>query len=136
METEKLQIIRNRTSTFETTQLNSNVYRIILNHADNDTELKTWLEDLLKGGCKSGMVSELIYYDDTVKFFDDNEDDIIDLCTELTEEQGHTNLLSFLASLNGASNVGDFRQLKNLLSWLAFEEISHRIYGELFEGEE
>ena len=39
--------------------------------------------DLLTGGCESGIVTNLIYYDDTVKYFEKHEDEIIEMLEQL-----------------------------------------------------
>ena len=39
--------------------------------------------DLFTGGCESGIVTNLIYYDDTVKYFEKHEDEIIEMLEQL-----------------------------------------------------
>ena len=39
--------------------------------------------DLFTGGCESGIVTNLIYYDDTIKYFDDHESEIIEMLEQL-----------------------------------------------------
>lgn len=40
------------------------------------------LQDLLQNGCGSGQVSRLIYYKDTVAYYEEHEEEIKDLVTE------------------------------------------------------
>ncbi len=46
------------------------------------------MEDLQKHGCISGMIPELIYYDDTNKFYDTYKADINELLSEITQGSG------------------------------------------------
>ena len=39
--------------------------------------------DLFTGGCESGIVTNLIYYDDTVKYFEKHEDEIVEMLEQL-----------------------------------------------------
>ena len=39
--------------------------------------------DLFTGGCESGIVTDLIYYDDTVKYFEKHEDEIMEMLEQL-----------------------------------------------------
>lgn len=70
-------------------------------------EQKTWLEDLAAHGCISGMVSSLIYYHQTERFFDQHADEILELA----------NLLCFSVNV---TEVG-LTQFKNNMAWFAFE---------------
>lgn len=96
------------------------VAAIVLNNLESDPTNETvqgWFEDLFKHGCISGMVSELIYYTDTHKFYDENYAEIEDLRHDWEE------------------NVTDHLQvgsdLKNWFAWFAFEETARSIAEEL-----
>ena len=43
---------------------------------DSADDLLRSMEDLQQYGCVSGMIGELIYYDDTEKFFDEYKEEI------------------------------------------------------------
>ncbi len=94
-----------------------------------EKEIKGFISDLLKYGCVSGLVSELIYYKDTNKFYDKYENDIEDLISENMSIQGIDNRNDFIKGLNGSSE--DMTQQKNLLSWFAFEETIREINDNL-----
>lgn len=51
----------------------------IVQEQGSEEEQKTYMEDVMQYGCISGMVSELIYYKDTLAWYDDLRDDIIEL---------------------------------------------------------
>ena len=88
------------------------------------------LEDVVKYGCVNGSVSSLIYYSDTVKFYDQFEDEIWDMLHENTESFGNNNILETIGQFNNAKNVGSLDQFKNLLVWYAVEETSRKLLDE------
>lgn len=94
------------------------------------------LKDLLRHGCKSGMVTHLIYYEDTVKYYDKYEDEIWELVFELKETFGFKNVFKFLSTLNDSNFIGSIQEVKNLLVWFAFEEEGFRFerFLEEYEG--
>jgi len=90
-------------------------------------DMTLWVSDLLRYGCVSGMVSELIYYTDTVAFHDEHEVEIWDMLWDTSRELGDDNILELIASFNGSKDVGSMDQFKNLLAWWAFEETARQI---------
>jgi len=109
----------------------STVKAEVIKDALDSENIETYFNDLLTHGCVSGMVGRLIYYSDTVKFYDRYEDEIEDLLDETREEMGYSNRFDMIGSLNGAENVGDITQEKNLLAWFAFEENARTIANEI-----
>ena len=88
------------------------------------------IEEVVKYGCVNGSVSSLIYYSDTVKFYDQFEDEIWDMLHEDTENFGNDNILQTIGQFNGAENVGSLDQFKNLLVWYAVEETCRKLLDE------
>ena len=64
----------------------------------------------------AGGFADMIYYSDTVAFFDDNEDDIIELANNLGLEEIYTQF-----GKDYFENGSDYA--KNNITWFAFEEI-------------
>lgn len=114
---------------------------------------KTALIELQQNGCISGMVSELIYHDDTVKFFDRNLAEIVELISDWCEMSG-SNFKEFILSGNNfplekkeiehyhfveglTGLLKDFEddevQLKNWFAWFAFEETAYQVYCNKYE---
>lgn len=65
-------------------QQNSNgvkndVINYLLEYSDNDEDLQTHIEDLKNYGCESGQVNHLIYYSDTVEYFEEHENEIMEM---------------------------------------------------------
>lgn len=88
-------------------------------------ERVVFLKDLFNHGCISGMVSGLIYYSDTVAFFNQYEGDIEDLITEYADSQ----VISFtecLSTIIQTTTVG-FEGLKNNCAWFGFEQTMKNI---------
>src|SRR5690606_28464517 len=83
--------------------------------------------DIYRHGCQSGMVSELVYYNQTTSFYDEHHDEIWDLLTEQADQLGEPNALAMIGNFNGAKNVGSDDQFKNLLAWYAYEETTRTI---------
>lgn len=82
-----------------------------LEYSPDETE--TFFSDLLQHGCQSGMITSLIYYVDTHKFYDIHYNEIESLRHEYEEMFGEP-----------LQHIGD---LKNWYAWFAFEEIAINI---------
>lgn len=89
---------------------------IIQDYETND-EIQNFFSDLLNHGCQSGMISTLIYYNDTKKFYIEFLDEINELIEKLEDE------LSESIKVNG--------NRLNFYSWLAFEETARDLANEL-----
>ena len=95
----------------------------VVNEAINSgcDDFAWWFESLHQHGCKSGMVSSLIYTSDIADFYDENKKEIEDLITESMKQLGHTTRQQFIDSM------GDYDEEKSMLVWFAFEETARRI---------
>ena len=70
-------------------KLEKHVQRIINSHGkDYDNGAAGFLRDVAYGGCASGVVGELIYYRDTVKFYRQHRAEISELLKETIQEYG------------------------------------------------
>ena len=67
----------------ETTGVKNDVINYMLENSDNSEDLQTHLEDINNYGCESGQVNHLIYYTDTVKYFEDYESEIMEMLEQL-----------------------------------------------------
>lgn len=84
----------------------------------------TALEDLLKYGCVSGMVSELIYYTDTTKFYQNHKAEIWEMLNEDLNDYGTDKPQDVLRDWDGEDPYADETQNQNLLAWYAFERVA------------
>ena len=87
------------------------------------------ISDIATHGCSGGTISELIYHEDTAKFYDKYEDEIWDELITMSEDFGNSPL-ELIASFNGGVEVSSMTSLKNLLSWWVCESIAQRIIDE------
>lgn len=84
---------------------------------DNDNEILELVEEIVNCGCESGIVSVLITYSDTEKFFDNHSNEIFELVEDAKQE--------------GIIDMNNFELSKNNLAWFAFEAIAQEIYQEM-----
>ena len=68
----------------ETTGVKNDLINYLLEYNNNSEDLQTHLEDINNYGCESGQVNHLIYYTDTVAYFEEHEEEI----TEMLEQLG------------------------------------------------
>lgn len=103
------------------------VASLILEEAEDD--IIGYMKDIINYGCQSGIITGLIYYEDTNAFYDKNEEDIENILFEYRQEMGYKNRAEAISNLNGyAENI---EQEKNLLCWFAVEETTRRILEDL-----
>ena len=109
------------------TKLSMSVQDTVNGHADDyDDGARGYLDDLMKGGCQSGIVGELVYYHDTLKFYNSHKTEIGKLITELVESTGesiHNLLRDFDKSDPLCLDINN----QNLLAWFGFEETARNL---------
>ena len=72
-----------KTMKTETTGVKNDVINYLLENNNNSEDLQTHLEDINNYGCESGQVNHLIYYKDTVKYFEEHESEIMEMLAQL-----------------------------------------------------
>ena len=90
----------------------------ILNMTDTDEEIISYMNNVINHGCISGVVSSLIYYSDTEKFFKEYAEEIFDLMNEYKE------------------NCGEYPNIElnsNNLAWFGYETICYELFSQLEE---
>lgn len=100
---------------------------------ETDEEKISYLKDVLNYGGVSGCITGLIYYADTTKFYDEYEDEIEDILHEYKENCGFKSRPEAIMNLNGSAE--NITQEKNLLVWMAYEEVARVILEEEFKVE-
>jgi len=95
----------------------------------HDYDDKTYIfKDVLYHGCVSGIVSELVYYSDTLKFYKKYKDEINSLLSEQMQSMGCFSLKDIFGK-----NFDDEDPLiidchnQNLMAWYGFEETLRNI---------
>ena len=86
----------------------------------------------MQHGCQSGMVSELVYYSDTVDFFKKYKKDILDLLEEIMQEYGASSPAEIFGR-NWDDEDCFIREQhnQNLLACFGFEETVRKIAYDL-----
>ena len=79
-------------------------------------------KEVLEHGCVSGCVPDLIYYKDTCAFYEKYKEEIWQRLWDSWSDFGGDSVLHFIATFNGANDVGSDDQFRNLLAWWAVEE--------------
>lgn len=86
------------------------------------------LTDLMKGGCQSGMVSELISYSDTVKFYKRHRDEIAAILSISIEEMGVSGVVDLFGDKWDKTDPLSLEHSnQNLLAWYGFEETARTL---------
>lgn len=94
-----------------------------------------WIDDLAVHGCESGMVSGLIYYNETSKFYEAHKEEIWEMLAEDAESTGE-NILVMLSQMRWAGNISDESTFANYLAWYAYETAAQRLLDRHESGEE
>ena len=89
------------------------------------------MEDLLQHGCQSGMVGELIYYSDTMKFYKRHKEEINGLLYEMIESivEGPSGIFGDKWNKEDPLALQELNQ--NLLAWFGFEETVRKLAEKL-----
>jgi molybdate-binding protein len=99
-----------------------------------ETTFKEWFEknlaedaaDIARHGADAGF-GGITYTSDTVKLFDQYEDEIYQMLADDAEEFGHKNVPEFIATFGRADMAETMSGLKNLLVWYACEKLAREL---------
>lgn len=94
---------------------------------DYSDGIKGAYRDLEYGGCESGMVSGLIYYHDTLKFYKHHREDINELLKEMLFDTGGSINDLFGDKWDKKDPLALDTQNQNLLAWFGFEEAARNL---------
>jgi len=85
------------------------------------------VDDLLQYGCQSGLVGELVYYVDTVAFYEAHRQEIAGLLAEILANTG-LSVGGLLTDWDKTDPLTQGTHNQNLLAWFGFEETARRLY--------
>jgi len=113
------------------TKLEKEVQSIVNANGQNyDDGAIGFINDVLKNGCVSGLVGELVYYADTTKFFKRHKKEITSLLREMIDETGAGSPEGLFGDKWDADDFfAEEDQNQNLLAWFAFEETAIFLAG-------
>ena len=109
------------------------VCNYVIEHWQNYDDKTNIFTDVLHYGCQSGMVSELIYYSDTMAFYKKFRAEINTLFYELMESCGLFDPSQlFRDKWDKEDPLANDTTNQNLLAWFGFEETLRNL-GQNFE---
>ena len=114
-------------------KLKKDVVAILKSKAkDYSNDYKSLLKDILYNGLQSGIISELVYYSDTLKWYNKHKAEIKMLLRESMMNYG-TNNPADLFGRNWDQDDPFVEETgnKNLLAWFSFEETAREIANNL-----
>ena len=89
---------------------------------------------MLNHGCQTGVVGHLIYYSDTVKYYDDHKDEINELLYNLLWGCGFKSPSELFGDKwDDEDPLALDTYNKNLLAWFGFEETMRNLASEFDE---
>ena len=102
-------------------EFNEIIKNQVESYGKNKQALKSFLEDMQKGGCISGMIGDFIYHASCKAFYIKHIDDL----EEYKEEQED----------NMGEPIPNRHSLPHytFVVWLAFEEYCYELYNTIFE---
>ena len=103
------------------------VKSIVINELKGVEDPYLWFRDFEENGCASGMVSAMIYYRDTVAFFERHKEEITDLASYIFKE------LNWFPVEAKEDPCCVYDTTKNWYAWFAFEETVKYIEFEILE---
>lgn len=117
--------------------LTESVTDYIIDEWGNYDDKKNIVTDVLKCGCQSGIVGSLIYYADTIAYYEANREAINTLLYDTMNEcdiYDPSELFGDKWDKEDPLAIDDYNQ--NLLAWFGFEETMRNVAREFEELEE
>lgn len=136
--TNKLQeLLANEAVTFEG-ELRGAVASTILDNVDHASDLKNFMQDVMQYGCISGCVTGMIYYHETVKFYDEYREFIFDLLQEWGCQDETLEMMGMISDCEDDEEMEEIYDIhadgeKNNIAWMAFEMVLSDLYHELVD---
>lgn len=114
-------------------KLKKDVVTILKSKAkDYSNDYKSLLKDILYNGLQSGIISELVYYTDTLKWYNKHKAEIKMLLRESMMNYGTSNPADlFGRNWDQDDPFVEETGNKNLLAWFSFEETAREIANNL-----
>lgn len=91
---------------------------------DSMDELQNTLGDIAQHGADGGFHG-FIYYRETVKFHDENEDLLWQNLEDDAKDFGHNSAMEFIGTFK--TEASDITTLKNLIAWYAAEKVAFEL---------
>ena len=98
-----------------------------------EKEERFLITDVATHGCSGGTISDLIYYEDTVKFYNEHEYEIWHELSNMAKDLDQS-IPFMISNFRGARGLDNAKTFKNLLAWWICEHIAARISDEREDG--
>jgi hypothetical protein len=95
--------------------------------ADVKENHEGYLREVVENGCQSGVVTGLIYYHDTLKFYETHKEEINGMLSEVVEETG-LNAFELLRGLDPEDQLMQETNNQNILAWFGYETRAMELY--------
>lgn len=112
--------IYNNISEYFSTPMRKWVLDDVYNMAEDDYSVSDYCQKVVNYGCSSGVVTSMIYYTDTIKFYDNFVNEINDLLVNYD-----VNPADIIGDDDDKLFISDYS--KNKLAWYAYEAIVYEI---------
>ena len=112
------------------TKLERKVINVLLDQGSSE-EIENFMKDVIQHGCVSGIVGELIYYNDTLAFYEKYKRDINNLLKESMEEFGLNSPSEIFKTWENEDPFAEEESNQNLLAWYGFEVTVSKLVIEL-----
>ena len=93
----------------------------------NADDYTSYLQEVCQHGCVSGIVSGLIYYTDTLAFYQKHQEEINDMLKEAISQIGDSPTDVFGDKWDKDDPLAMDTSNQNLLVWFAYEETARAI---------
>ena len=117
-----------------------NIKDIVLQDIEDakEDDYTSYIDDVSQHGCQSGMVSDLIYYDDTMKFYKEHEKEIWAMINSLYDDcygNGAEMVCDkcyeiFGEKWDNEDMLIEESQNQNLLAWFGYEEVANQLQNQ------
>lgn len=106
----------------------TDIEKIVAQDASEKDYEDAWdyLKEVSEHGCSSGIVSGLIYYTDTTKFYQAHKAEIWEQLSEDAENVGES-VLSYMANSRWGADIDDPDVFENQLAWYGYEAACQRL---------
>ncbi len=102
---------------------------------DSQDNIKTALQDVTQHGCESGIVEELIYCHDTIKWFKYYRKDINTMLQDVLFNFGGNISDLFGHKWDESDPLAQDTTNQNLLAWFSFEQSANNLLMQLEDQE-
>ena len=92
----------------------------------NEEGNASYLQEVLQHGCRAGIVSRLIYYHQTITFYQDHKDEIASILGNLIMETG-LSMSELFINWDIEDPLAISTNNQNLLAWFSYEQVAKEL---------